>query len=200
MSRYYAAASGGGGGSATFQDTFARADANPMSTTASDGNSWSINLSGGYDNPQILGNRAAGVAGGLGVAKARVATPTFAANQRATMTIRSTADIFIGVRCSASGDDSYEAQLVNSTTVTIYKVSGGSPSAMGANFTITAVASGDTIGLEATGTSTTTITLYRNGVSQGTRTDSTSPHTSGQPCMVFIANGVEIEQVDATDV
>jgi hypothetical protein len=58
---------------------------------------------------------------------------------------------------------------------------------IGGDVTISSQNAGDTLTLRATGTSTVTLTVYINGVSQGSVTDSTSPIASGQPG--YYANG-----------
>lgn len=61
----------------------------------------------------------------------------------------------------------------------IFKVTDGTPVQIGATFT-NALSNGDTVRFEATGTSTTTLVTKINGTQIDSRTDSTSPFTSGQ--------------------
>lgn len=64
-------------------------------------------------------------------------------------------------------------------TFEIYKTTTGTPSIMGASFTA-ALTNGDVVRFQATGGATTTLVVKINGTTVGTRTDSTSPFTSGQ--------------------
>lgn len=159
-----------------FTDTFNRADADPMSTTASGGGTWTSG-EGSFDDCVIVSNTL----GGKGVSGARVLTTnsggsfnndqacygTFAAagvkEDKGVMTrITSTT---IGAGYLAFADDS--------THVQIYIVAdAGSIVAtpLGAAFTVTALVAGDILGLSSVGT---THTAYINGVSIGSRTDAT---------------------------
>lgn len=174
--------SGGGGGSASFTDNFTRANADPMSNPGS-GGTWTTGSTylGTY---RILSNKLAGSAGATSKV-ARVATPAFSANQRATLTLADIG-IFGGVMVrtqSASNTSGYFAQVRNdNTTIQLHKFDDdgaggfGTFTKLGADFTVSAMNIGDTIGLGVVGT---TLTVYVNGSSIGTRTDST--YSSGQP-------------------
>lgn len=61
----------------------------------------------------------------------------------------------------------------------LYKTTTGTPAQIGSTFTA-AVSNGDTIRLEATGGATTTLATKVNGSQIDSRTDSSSPFTSGQ--------------------
>lgn len=81
------------------------------------------------------------------------------------------------VRCTAGGNGYYLGGTSGANAV--WKVTGASSwtqigSAL--NFTFT---TSDVIQLEATGSTTTTLKVYKNGSLQGTVTDSSSPLTSG---------------------
>lgn len=179
----YFFAKGASSGTASFSDNFTRADANPMSDPVS-GGTWTTGST--YQGVcRILSNQLAGNTGAT-TKVARVATPSFTANQRMTVTLANTG-IYHGpmVRMQSSTDASgYTAYIdADNVTLKIYKFAddgtnsgAGTYTQLGANITITAVTSGVTLGIEVSGT---TITAYRNGVSVGTRTDST--YSSGQP-------------------
>lgn len=64
-------------------------------------------------------------------------------------------------------------------TFSVYKVTSGTPALIGSTFT-SAVSNGDTIRFEATGGATTTLVTKLNGTQIDSRSDSTSPFTSGQ--------------------
>lgn len=106
------------------------------------------------------------------------------------------------VRINSTTDcDCYIAWLDDSTHIIIYKATDTgsfSVSALGATFTVSTVSAGTTIGLSASGTSTVTLELFLNGVSQGTRTDSSSPYTTGQPG-VLLANERRLSLFEAVD-
>lgn len=184
-----AATSGGG---ATFTDNFDRADANPISNPASDGSGTWTSGPGSFNAIQIISNAACSASGD---AAGSVNSPTFSADHTATITVDASSGItgigpLVRVASSVSGS-CYLAYLSSDTSVQIYKGTDGgasvSFSAIGSAFTITSVTASDTIGLKVSGSATTTLELFRNGVSQGTRTDSSSPHTTGQPG--FYSNG-----------
>lgn len=172
------------GGSASFTDNFTRTNADPMSDPAS-GGTWTTG-STYLGTMRILSNKLAGSTGAT-TKVARVATPAFAADQRATFTL---ADIgtYQGVLVrsqSASDTSGYYCQLRNdNTTIRVYTYADdgsggfGTYTQLGADITVSAMNIGDTLGFGVVGT---TLTVYRNGVSVATRTDST--FTSGQPAM-----------------
>lgn len=77
----------------------------------------------------------------------------------------------------------------NATTLEFYKVTDSGSvgyTKLGASVTV-ATMSTPTLKLTATGGSTTTIEGFLNGVSIGTRDDSSSPYTTGQPGLFFNA-------------
>lgn len=186
---------------ASFTDTFNRADENPLSG----GGNWTTAISPG-GTIKLVSNKVVGAtASNDNFARVTTTAATFNANQQATITIGGSAiaDISACVRiASTSSIACYLIYVSNSTTLTMYKVSAaGAFTAQGANFTITAVVAGDTIGISASGSATTTLTVFRNGVSQGTRTDSSSPLTSGQPGLhIFNNNATQtIDSFTAVD-
>lgn len=165
-------------GAPSFTDTFVRADANPMSTTSSDGHTWTSGP-GAMNDMQILTNSLC--AGSSSSCGAVVATPTFGNDYTVTGTAKTSTSSLWGVcsRFQPSSASCYLLYLDAQTTLTLYKATDTGTiafSALGASFTITQLNAGDTIALQVSGT---TLTVFRNGVSQGTRTDSS--YTSGQP-------------------
>jgi len=169
---------------ASFTDTFIRTDANPMSTTSSSGGTWTTGP-GSLTDCIIDANRLAGTGFWSGAA---VASPTFAANQYSEITLtNSTSQTFQGVyvRMQSASAAGYLAFCDSDTAIFLYKMTDSGTvdftTKLGATFTVSTLVAGDVIRLSATGTSTTTLEVFVNGISQGTRTDSTSPYTSGQP-------------------
>lgn len=184
----------------TFTDNFTRSDANPMSDPAS-GGTWTSGP-GATGDCKIVSNELVISSGQCGC---RVLTPTFSANQKATITISGTLNRqskAAAVRIASTSDfDCYFIYLDNLTTLTIYKCTDSGTlgfAALGASFTISSVSVGDTIGISATGTSTTTLEAFLNGVSLGTRIDSSSPFTNGQPGIYHTSGGITL--FEATEI
>jgi pectate lyase len=73
----------------------------------------------------------------------------------------------------------YYATLRNSNRVEIKKLTNGSGSTLASKTFTVSAGTWYPVALEITGTSTTTLRLYIDGVLQLTATDSTSPYTSG---------------------
>lgn len=182
------------GASATATDTFNRANSDPMSTTMSDGVSTWTNGPGALGNPAIVSNamNAPGTQRG-----AVVASPTFADDQTATITLTAQVGVGVMLRMQSGLASGYLVYLSNSTTIQFYRIADSGSiglTQLGSNVTISSVTSGDTIGAEITGT---TITALRNGVSVGTRTDAT--YTSGQPGIYMGGSGVTLDAFTASD-
>jgi hypothetical protein len=76
-------------------------------------------------------------------------------------------------------------------TCAIVKVVNGSASTLGATVNLT-YTNGDTVEMECTGSSTVTLNFFQNGVSQFTRTDSSSPITSGSPGIMLSGGGIGV--------
>lgn len=167
-------------------DTFDRTDADPMSTAASDGVSTWTSGPGALDSCRVLNNNLRASAGTP--SGARILSPSFNANQSATMLFEGAgADLTlvgVGVRMQGIGDASGYLALVDDTThVTINRVDDTGTLAyvpLGAQFTIPALAEGHTMTLGIVGS---TLTLYINGFIQGTRSDAT--YATGQPWAYF---------------
>lgn len=168
---------------ASFTDLFNRANASPMSTTSTSGGTWTSGP-GSMMDCDIVDNQLTGTGFWSGCV---VTSPSFAANQSAEMTLTNSSQSFFGlyVRMQSGSAAGYNAFFDDATHIIIYKMTDSGSSvdfttALGATFTVT-VASGTRVKLTATGTTTTTLELFIDDVSQGSRTDSSSPYTSGQP-------------------
>lgn len=194
MAYFYAA--GATAVPATATDSFNRTDAAPMSTTMSDGfGTWTAGP-GATGVLDILSNALRSP----GTQRAAIVTsPTFAANQRAEVTLTFSVTVGVVLRMQSASDASgYLIYLPNSTKLVVYKITDTGTIALtqlGADIAISAVTAGDTIGGEITGT---TITVLRNGVSQGTRTDST--YATGQPGVYIGASAATVDAYEATDI
>lgn len=186
-----------GGGGATAADTFNRANENPMSTlTMSDGTStWQTSQSAATVDWQILTNQVLPVSGAITIK--RVASPTFASNQWAEITLVSGNTVQVGpaVRIQSDSDaDCYVAYCNNSNEIVIYRVADtgtlGYTSIVSSGTGLT-LSAGDVIRLEANGT---TLTAYQNGVQRAQGTDAT--HSGGQPGLY---TGVTTDTFNASD-
>lgn len=162
---------------ASFLDTFNRSNADPMSTTASDGNTWTSGP-GALGEPRIVSAMLFGNAGATGC---RVLTPTLSGNQRANLTLLN--DIgHIGpmVRIqSASVASGYMLVADDATHLAIYKITDTGTLANVVLFTSTAtppMVPGDILTLSVNGT---TLEAFLNGVSYGSVVDAT--FSGGQP-------------------
>lgn len=199
MSWYYA---GGTPTIVTASDTFERADANPMSTTMSDGISIWVSGPGGFSDCQINSgvlNRVITTSG------ATVSSPSFGASQLAKIVFAGTPN-GCGVMCRMPPSSSAGYLLYASANVTLqlyHRTDAGVLTQIGSNINITAIGAGDSISLKVTGTGVGTITfeMYRNDVSIGTRTFATdpSPYNSGQPGL-YISGLNGIASFSATEV
>lgn len=176
-----------GGGFLTFTDDFNRPNENPLS----DGGAWT-NGPGALNNMQVVSNRAVTDSGN---GSAYVSSVAFGPDQECTITLSGLSGVGPWVRLQANGDG-YLGFLSNSTTLLLFRVSGGGVfTQLGADFNFAAVISGDTITLRAQGT---TLTVYVNGVSQGNRTDAT--YNTGSIGIFSNGAGGEIESVTGTEV
>lgn len=160
-----------------FNDTFTRADADPMSTTASDGHTWTKGP-GALADPRIISNELNGNTGETGC---RALTPTFSGNQSSSMVVLANYGA-IGpmVRMQGVGDCSgYLLVASTATELSILKVTDTGTIAYSSIFTsgvTPTINGGDIIKLTISGT---TLTAYLNGVSYGTVMDAT--WSGGQP-------------------
>lgn len=167
-----------GGTTVTAVDTFVRAGTNPLDSPMSDGvSTWDSDGVGATGGVQSLFSTVFAIGGGLGMG--RVATPTFPADQFSEISIANfSAPVGAMVRIQSPSDSAGYIGLVNdTTTLKIFKrTDGGSFTQLGANITVSTMIVGDLVRLSAVGT---TLTIYVNGVSAATRTDST--YAAGQP-------------------
>lgn len=169
----------------SFSDTYSGATANPMSTSASGGGTWGLHP-GAMVNMQTVGGTVQGTAvhSGSIVLKDNTGTAWTTNDYTVTATGKNSGTSqqwgVMARMASPSSGNGYLLYLDNTTTATLYKVVDTGTlafTAIGASFTITALnGTTDTIAL---GVSGSTMTIYRNGTSQGTRTDST--YTTGAP-------------------
>lgn len=164
----------------TFVDTFDRADADPMTTGASDGVGVWTDGPGALNPCKLLGHilRSASAGGNTGC---RVLSPGLRANQAAEMIIGNVLAVGLMVRVQSPTDASgYLCAIDNPTNITFYKVVDTGTltfTPLGATETVPEIGSLETITFQMVGP---IMEVLVNGVSLGiTRTDST--FTGGQP-------------------
>lgn len=168
------ASSGGGGGSATFSDNFNRANEDPLSG----GGNWATGL-GSHQSARVVGNQVIGQSGNW-VARVTTSAATFTSTHYASTVIVSGSENFTGpvVLCDASGNG-YAAAYAGGSACRIYKfTTGGSFTQVGTDIS-GSFAAGDIIKLAANGGGV--LELFKNGSSIGSKTDGSSPYTTGQP-------------------
>ncbi len=141
---------------------------------------WTNLAAGSYVGMKATGAAATGTTASTNCG-AFVTTPSFAsfANQKATITYNGFTNVGAFVRLDSSCNG-YRVHIVSSTSVQVNKITAGTASQLGSNLTITGISVGDTIGIGIVGTGANNITIYRNGVAQGT-TFSDSTFTAGAP-------------------
>ncbi len=171
---------GGGGSSAT--DNFTRADADPISNPMSDGSSTWTTASARWATMKISGNAATKTTSGLPWGAAKVSSPTFAADQTATITIGANMSHSVGVRMQSGSGSGYKITTYSATRLAIYREDDNGSSITetllsfddpGGTFT-----AGDTITISISGTTLTG--KYNGSVVAGlTVTDAT--YATGQP-------------------
>jgi hypothetical protein len=198
------------GGSPSFTDNFTRANASPISNPSSSGGSWyqSALGTGSYAENKILSDLAAPTSASTNC-YSFISSPSFGNNQTCTVTLTA-GGIASGSYCgpvvrmqSTSNISGYVLQTNGgSSEVVVVKItdSGGSISQNPILDYSTPLTAGDTIGISASGTTSTLITVYHNGASVSTVTDSSSPFTGGQPGLSFYQTTVSapISAVSAT--
>lgn len=181
----------------TFEDTFNRADANPMTTNASDGIGVWTDAAGALQPCKISLNilsTSTGLDSGC-----RVLYPPFRANQSSEMVIGSVLAVGLMVRMQSPTDASgYLMTVDDPTHVSIYKVVDSGTLAftlLGAQATVPTINSIETVTFSIVGS---TMDVYVNGVSLGvTRTDST--YANGQPGCYLFEFGGSIVTFSATE-
>ena len=151
---------------------------------------------GSFSGMQTDGSDVVGLTAGASNAL-RCASPSFPADQSATITLTSIGGVYLGcmVRIQGAADTrAYQLQTNGNTTdlvVNLFATNGSDVGTqLGATITTThgtggsgAMAIGDTIGLQIVGT---TLTIFVNGISETTRTDATL--ASGQPGIYIYSN------------
>ncbi len=160
----------------TASDNFTRANENPIVGIV--GCLWTNGITG-YNSMELNSNIARSTVAAIG--GAIVTTPDFTAypNHSATVTLgtnNQSPGCFVRMTVSGNG---YRLNYNSGSSVRISLITAGVASAIGADFGVSAPANGVTLKLEVNGT---TLTAYRNGVSLGSRTDST--YSSGSPGMM----------------
>lgn len=165
----------------TASDNFNRTE-NPLST------GWA---KAGGTGGQLKANGTAAIGVGLGDQCSLWTADAFGGEQysEAVLAVSGTDDIGVAVRGSTSASQFYlyDVQGGAANQSGIYKY-GGTYVVIGALFGAAATV-GHTYRIESTGSGTTTLTVKDNGVTVTTRTDASSPFTSGRPG-VYVANAV----------
>jgi len=164
---------GANGGGVSFTDDFNRANESPIA-----GN-WETNI-GSFNGASLISNRIIGT-GGNWLARVATSAATFPADQSASTVLLAGNEGFVGAVVRIQSDGScYAASYLGGGSARIYKFVGTSATTPFSDYTAT-FSSGDVLKISATGSGSVTLTLYQNGSSLGTRTDSSSPYNSGQP-------------------
>ena len=135
---------------------------------------------GAYADARSVSDQAQGTASRRSLAY--WGADTFAADQKACMTVKVTGVAGPVVRMqSGTGRTGYSA-YISTSNYAIFK--------NGSSLQTSAVAqtADDVVCIRATGTSTTTVVISVNGTDQVTATDSSSPITSGQPGLELYGN------------
>lgn len=167
----------------TAQDTFNRADGDPMTTTMTDGvSTWTVGPSS-KGTVRIVSANARAHSPTSTEAGAVVLSPTFPTNQSAAGKITvSLAVSGIGVRLQSGTFSGYLLSIADSTHVKLSKMvdTGTVAYTTITNITVSSAVIGDTLRLEVSGTN---FTIYQNNVSLGVTGDTT--YQSGQPFIYF---------------
>lgn len=182
---------------ASAEDTFDRADANPISNPASDGTSEWTSGQGRFNAIKIASNLCEAV----GTPSAGVINNiTFSQKQRASIVLAASGGVGVIFRASTTNADCYLLYRASSTSLQFYRSreSGTLITAIGSAIAITEVGAGDTIMVEADGNS---FQAYRNGVAVGTaRSDpEADPYATGSVGVYLGSAGNQIDSFSATD-
>lgn len=177
---------------ATYTDTFTGTAGTALDTYNS---TWVFIDGDGHDYYGIVGGTAAGTLfSGTSAKNVYRYNNTVGADQYVEIVIENIGSMFDGsnmcilvARADTGTTSSNHYQLrilddaVNGAShgFELYKVVSGTPSILGSAFSGT-LSNGDTVRLEVTGTTTTTFVTKINGTQIDSRSDSSSPHTSGQ--------------------
>lgn len=189
-------------GPVTATDNFNRANQDPMAgagLTMSDGVSVWVNGPGSTLTKMAIDTNVLTSTGSP--ASVVVSSPSFAANQKSTITFGSGAAVtFCGptVHANTSNGNCYVALVDDTTHIIIYKLTDSGSIGYTSLATVVlgaALVVGDTLGLGINGT---TLTVYVNGSAQGT-TASDSSYTTGQPGIYVATNGKHFSLFTATE-
>jgi len=191
------------GGLNTFSDDFTRANANPISNPSSSGGTWGTVTYSGVRPFKIVSNQSSGRDNGE-QNMVQISSPTFHADQKISATLVSVSQYGgIAVRCQSLSDPSGYMVYVNANAMQVIVTKGNQAGSSTNLVTLEAGewVSGDILTLEATGTSSTDLKVYKNGVQYGsTYTDSSSPYTSGQPGLyTYLATAAHSSYVEAEE-
>lgn len=162
----------------SFADNFEGGAETPIGTP------W-ISGPGAYND---MNQTSGGKAEGTGADSAAYVDPAlylFSENHKATVTLDNPSACAPLVRGQPSSSASYIAYVANTTTVLVGKKSAALGfTQIGADVTTSTMTTGDLLTLSATTSGGNCILeVFVNGVSQGSRTDTSSPLTGGQPGM-----------------
>lgn len=171
-----------GSAGALATDNFTRANADPISNPMSDGVSTWTSMSARWSTLKIAANAVTKTIGGLPTGAAKIATPTFNANQTNTITIGANMSHGAGVRAQSGSGSGYLLVTFDSNTLALYREDDNGTAVSdnlltfadpGPTFT-----AGDTISCSI---SNTTLRVSYNGtyISAMTTTDTT--YATGQP-------------------
>lgn len=170
---------------ASATDNFNRADADPMSTTMSDGvSTWTVGP-GAFVGMLILSNTAGRNDTGYGAVY--VSSPSFTGNQSATITLAGPAVTLCYpiVRGQSGSSECYIVRRsADNWTLQVYRLdSSAAETTVGSAIDLGTheLTTGDQITLEITGTSPATLKVKLNGVQQGSDVTDVTPLTGGQP-------------------
>jgi len=158
-------------------DDFEGADENPLTgwTTMSNKNAM-----------KSVSGAALSTAGDAG---ALYTSAIFTSDQKSTITIDTFAAYMgVGVRFSTSSNTGYIAQATATTKIRLYRnVNNVQTDVSGAGYTITALVSGDTISVEATGSNPVVLIVKVNGAQVGTYSDTDANRITGGYPAIYVA-------------
>ncbi len=175
----------------SFTDTFVRANENPLSG----GGNWTSPC-GKAGTIELNSNQCDSVTNNNSVAYLNTSALACSVNQQASVVINS-APSFQGVCvriASASVCNGYMLAAASGGGFNLFKMTdnGSSVSFVSLGTFAVGISMGATIMLQASGTSTTTLSIYYNGVLQTSFTDSSGPYTSGQTGIFSNANNCDV--------
>lgn len=172
-----------------FTDTYARSNEAPLSN----GGTWTTPVGNiTITAVNLASNKAIGSTAAENLAM--VNSPSFPANQRSQMIYNGAIYAGPGVRLtSAVTANGYVLSTSMASVLQLLKITDNGATegyaAMGADILpARALVAGDLLELEVSGSATTTLNVYWNQMLIATRTDSSSPFTSGQPFIRSFGN------------